>query len=281
YYTEALRSNGRRATFSAANLADPSIAGGADAIAVDQVPIRRFQGNISYASHTGLIVRLHLRHARHLQSSVIEDSTFWNTEIGVSLPYTGQMILRDLTLQRTPDSRSSVGIGMHPDTTDVLYENLSISGYYTGIDVARRGYSLVKGVEFTTHIGIRVNNATANGRTVTLQGPFVFNESPYREHSSYEIQMVFGSFYSTTGIQRLFYTQVVTLDYGPYDNRQLYYLEQAPDHVLYNEAEYQVSPAYIGLTAAEIYNQLGQTVGGKLAPHNTVTVKKIRGLIGP
>jgi len=281
FYTRALVADSRPATFLAANLEDPSIAGQAESIAVDQVPIRRFQGNISYASDTGIIVRLHLRDSPHTQSSVIEDSTFWNTQVGVALPYSEQMEIRNLTIVRTPDSNSSVGVSMHADTTDVVYDNLTISGYYTGIEVARRGYAIVNGGTLTTHIGIRVHNATRDGRQVTIQGPIVFNDSPYEEHSSYEVQMAFGSFYSPTGLQRLFRNQVVRLDYGPHNDRQIYFLEQDPDHVLYPEAENLIPNEYIGLTAQEIQDQLGQTVAGELAPQNVVTVVDIRGLLDP
>ena len=116
---------------------------------------------------------------------------------------------------------------------------------------------------------------------MTIRGPIVFNESPYEENASYEVQMTFGSFYSPTGIERLFRDQVVTLAYGPHNDRQIYFLEQAADHVLYPEPEYLIPDEYIGLTAQQLQDQLGQTVAGELAPSNTVTVPEIRGLLDP
>jgi hypothetical protein len=281
YYTKALFVGDQHATFLASNLQDPSIAGGAESIAIDKVPIQQFKNNTSYASDTGLIVRLHQRNSTHAQSSLVEDSTFWNTEVGVALPYAARMILKDLTIIRTADSMSSVGVDMNVDTADVVYENLTVAGYFIGIDVARSGYAIVNGGTFTTNTGINVGNGIEDGRTVTIQGPIVFNESPYNLSYSFEVVMQFGSYYAPTGLTRLFRTQEITLNYGAHQNRRLYFVEQHPDHVLYPEPEYLIPDEFIGLTAQEIKDQLGKTIAGELAPRNTVTTGKIHGLLEP
>ncbi|QEG34710.1 G8 domain-containing protein [Bythopirellula goksoeyrii] len=281
YYTEGLSFNGIRATYLTANLLDPSIANGAESIGIDRVPIRKFTGNTGYASEMGLLVRNHLRSAPRTQSGLIEDSTFWNTEKGVDLPYSEQLVLRNLHIVRNPSSLTSTGVDGNIDSKDIMYENLEIAGYYTGIDVARDGFAIVNGGTFTTQSAIRVRTANNDNRFVLVQGPITFNPTPFNFTWMREIEMVFGAFYTSSGIDRIFNSSNVTLNYGPYQNQRLYFLEQDPDAVVYPVPEENVPYYYIGLTSQEFQDLHGLTPGGELAPSNTYTVERIRGLLAP
>ena len=105
FYTRGLYEGGVQRQFLAANLADPSIAGGAETISIGLVPIRQFSGNIGYASETGLLIRYHLQDSTHGGRSFVADSKFWNNLYGVDLHYAESVTLRGLKVVHDPSSR--------------------------------------------------------------------------------------------------------------------------------------------------------------------------------
>ncbi len=280
-YTEGLREFGVRAVFNAANLLDPSIANGADSVEIDEVPMRKFTGNIGYASPTGLIVRLHLTDAPHSQSSLFEDSTFWNNDAGIRLPYSQQIILRNLNIVRSPADLDTTGVTGNADSKDIVYDNLTISGYYTGINVARRGYSIVNGGSFTTQRAIGVLTASGNNRTVVVQGPITFNSTPFNVPWMYEIDMRFNASAGNEGIAGIFNSSTVTLNYGSYTNRKVYFYEQHPSTIVFPEPADGVPSSYVGLSSLQLLGLTGLPIVGEFAPLNSVTNERINGLLAP
>src|SRR4051794_2729887 len=114
YYTRGLVSNGVVGQFSTANLLDPSIANGASKIAVNMMPIREFNGNVGYASNTGLLVRYNFEVATNVQpgapTSTIQNSKFWNNNVGISMPYSKNQVLRNLSIVTNAATKPAVAI---------------------------------------------------------------------------------------------------------------------------------------------------------------------------
>jgi hypothetical protein len=80
-------------------------------------------------------------------------------------------------------------------------------------------------------------------------------------------------------IDHLFYNSTTILNYGQYDNQRLYFAVQAANAIPFPEAEPQIPNGYVGLTTLQLRNQYGLTVGGGLAPVQTVTVPGLKGLL--
>ena len=81
----------------------------------------------------------------------------------------------------------------------------------------------------------------------------------------------------------------VILDFGPFQNQQLYFYEQSADHVLFPEAPEQLTPddpgptigeEFVGVTNAEISSVLGESFGGAMTPADAREVDRILGLVG-
>jgi hypothetical protein len=282
YFTRALEFGGQPAMYLAANLPDPSIANGAASIAVDFVPVREFSGNVAYASGTGVMLRYNLRDATHNAQSVLEDSIFWNNGTGVSVPYSENTILKDLVVLNDFSQMGAYGVVGNGESKDITYDNLYVSGYTIGIDVARRGYSIVKGGSFATKYGIVVRPAAQSGRTVLIQGqiamlPMAMPGTQVEVDMRFDTATLNGEDYAP--IDHLFYSSTTTLNYGPYHDQQLYYAAQAANAIPFPVAEPQIPNEYIGLTTLQLRNQFGLTVGGGLAPAQTVTVPSLKGLL--
>ena len=271
FYTRGLIEGGVRQRFLAANLPDPSIAAGAAEIDVQHVPVFQFENNIGYASAMGLTVRYHLRDATHDQSAVFEDSTFWNNNNGVDLQYSVRTIVRNLTVVRTPSGMTGVGVNMNTVTRDIIYDNLTVAGYYRGIIVPRQGYAVVNGGNFNNHDDILITSAVQADRLVLLTGPIVLS------------QVVLAPDFSPLngGISHVFLQDRVILDYGPFDNQLAYYAVQQSTAVPFPVPRTGVPAEYIGLTTQDLWDQFTLAVGGEIAPANAVAVPNIVGLVGP
>src|SRR5262249_44691537 len=136
YFTRGLQQAGLGTMrFVAANLADRSWAGDRADVEVGQVPVRSFRGNIVFASHTGIVPRHHLSGIkdggpRCPERSILDDSTIWNSQVGIHVRYSSNVTLRNLRLvaNRNDKGRGRVGVlGQIEEVNDIRCENLDIS----------------------------------------------------------------------------------------------------------------------------------------------------------
>jgi Ca2+-binding RTX toxin-like protein len=284
YYTQGLVINGRAGVFRSENLANPSIAGGATTIPVVHVPVLVFDRNVGYASGVGLTIQYNLRDAVHTAQSVLSNSVFWGNETGVQVPYAHSIILRNLTILHTFYPRGEVAVRSNDISKNITYDNLFISGYFYGIEAAKRGYSEVIGGRFATRIGVLVNPPREANRTVNIRGNFqmlpvpvdVFGNNPQQD---VWIRFDTSALYQTT--YHLYYRSEVVLNYGPHQNRKLYATTQLPSSIPFPAPVPYVPPQYVGKTSLELKTLYGATVFGELAPVNSVTDPRFGGVLAP
>ena len=273
YYTHGLVEGGVQKQFLTANLVDPSIADGAASIPVDEVPIREFSNNVGYASDNGLRIRYLLRGATHGQNSLVEDSTFWNNKTGMLLIYGEHLILRNNTITTAASQPQLIGIQAgSTESADIVFDHLNISGYTTGINMPRRGYSAVIGGTFNNAYDLVFFTAGEYDRyaLVTDQSPQL------RIKTEYDVTPLV-VYPATTFLVK----DVITLNYGPFVNQRLYGLMQLPTSVPFPVPRADLPAAYVGLTNQQLWNQFGVALGGEIAPSNYTMAPSIIGLIGP
>jgi hypothetical protein len=285
FYTKGLNhGKADEREFLAINLEDPSIAGGHDTIDTTHVPMQEFRDNIAYASATGLEVRYHLRNAPHLEHSVIERSTFWNNDTGVDLPYTHNLVLRDLRIIRPFGLNDGTGVDSNLVTRDITYENLTIAGYRRGIDVPRGGYAIIRGGHFNNLQNIVVRMASGTGRSVLITGDVSFGAFPpgvLEREVQYEVYMRPQFEWDGLEMTRGFLDNQVTLDYGTYSNAQVYFHTQPAWQVPFPSPIAGIPNGYVGLANEELWSRFGLAIGGRLAPPEAVEVRGIFGLVLP
>jgi Ca2+-binding RTX toxin-like protein len=276
FYVQGLIEGGIRQKFLSANLPDPSIANGETEIDVAFVPMREFHHNVGYASSVGLAVRYHLQDAVHGEQGAFTDSTFWNNDRGVDLSYAQHTVLRNLVIVKVLEASVSEGIGFSVGidsnlvTSDIVYENLTVAGYFRGIVLPRTGTSIVSGGTYNNYSDFQILTGIEAGRTVHFMGNIVFNRMlmvPYFTNPSNGTSFIFGS-------------DRVILNFGPYKNQRLYYEAQAPGAIPFPKSIPNLPNQYVGLTSQQLWNQYRVAVGGAVAPANTITVPSIVGLIG-
>jgi hypothetical protein len=269
YYTLGLFG----AQFSTANLVNPSIAGGAPTIANDLVPVRQFTNNIGYASHLGLTVRYQLQNATAGQISLFENSSFWNNNLGIDLPYSQNLNLRNLKVINGQVTKPDVGIGSNNSTKNITYDNITVSGYNRGIYLGRRGYAIINGGTFTNNnTDILISDAAIDDRNVLITGNLV---QP-------KIQMLL-DVYPISGYLATVYfvNDLVTLNYGSFVNQRLYNAMQAASAIPFTAPRSDIPSQYVGLTNQQLRDLYGVSLGGSIVPSNAVTVPNITGLLVP
>jgi hypothetical protein len=270
YYARALVEGGVQKKFLSANLPDPSIAGGAEKIDIGKMPLFEFTRNIGYASAGGLATWYLMEKAAPDQSSVLQDSTFWNDTVGVNLGYTRHAVLRNLKVVHVAQSvQPLAGLRVNAVTANITYENLTVSGYRHGLVLPKRGTSVVIGGQFSNRIDILIYSGFGRNALITgIQG------TP-------RIVMAFDRNTSPVDVTKLFREETVILDFGPFNVHRLYYVQQAANAVPFPEPREGLPPEYVGLTNQQLWDQYGVALAGGIAPSNAFTVPYVTGLIAP
>ncbi len=270
FFARSLTEAGVKKEFVSANLPDPSIAGGEATIDIGKMPIFEFQNNVGYASAGGLATWYHLENAAPGQTGILQNSRFWNNTVGVDLGYTQHTVLRNLTVIHVPQATEPVhGLRMNPVTTDIVYDNLTVSGYRIGIQLPTRGNSVVNGGQFNNVTDIYIK--TSGGRNALITG---FSVAP-------RISMIVDTSLTGTNVARYFGQDIVTLNFGPFANKRLYYTQQAANAVPFPSPISGLLPQYVGLTNQQLWNQYGVAFGGAVAPAGSYMIPQIVGLIAP
>jgi hypothetical protein len=274
-FARGLIVGGQRLGFSAANLSDPSIAKGSKEVPVQSVPMFRFEKNVGYASALGLSIWYHLEEDQDDQQGVFADSTFWNNTWGVHMPYSRNVVLRDLTIVRKTDGTDfeswGRGIYLNAITRDITFDTLTVSGYYQGIWLPRQGTSTVIGGNYSNHFDFFINTAVKSDRKIYITGQVQMHAlimEPYFTWPTNRSEFYFNS-------------DEVTLNFGPFHDQRVYYAVQAADAIPFPNLFAGLRPEFVGLTSQQLWDQYGVAVGGEIASANTISVSGVIGLIGP
>jgi hypothetical protein len=181
--------------------------------------------------------------------------------------------LRDLTIQNEEWALLRRAVGMNGVTGNILYHNLTISGFFTGIEMPFWGTNTVHGGTFTNNFqDIVIFNAAIRNRYVLLTGPL---NQPHIVMASY-----LGPIGNGNTVEKYFVQDAVIAQFGLLGYHRLYDTMHQASAIPFPEARSDVPAQYVGKTNQEIWNLYGKALGGQLAPINAFTVPYITGLIG-
>jgi hypothetical protein len=265
--------------FSTANLTNPAIANGATSIDVSFVPIKQFENNIGYASGVGLNIRYNLLEATHGDQSILKNSIFWNNDWGIDLPYTQHAVLQNVQVLHSLDEIPMVGIGSNAVTSDITYNNLTVSGYHWGIVMPSAGTSAVNGGYFNNQEDFIVNLPVKQNRTINFNGPITFGNTAGGDQLMISMRSSFDPLAGWTSYA--LYRDQVYLNFGPFAGQQVYYALQAATAIPFPMLVGDIPSQYVGLTNQQLWDQYGVALGGAIAPVTAVAVPGVRGLVGP
>ena len=277
FFTRGLREGGEsRIRFATENLLDASIANGRASISVGEVPIREFKNNESYANETGFATRFHKLGESHEQVSVIEGLRMWNNRRGMNLPYTNNVIVRDVEIIGTPERPEGYGITRNSVTRNVTYENVTVEGYEYGLQVPNRGVNNIVSGRFNNINNIVIETAVRD-RTVHIHDAVDFEvPSNLRGKTPYEIYLRSEIEPRNESSDHLFYDDQIFV-YDSFGRRQIYFHEQAASFIPFPEQQEFVPDEYVGKSNEELWNEFGKAIAGQISPPNAAEIDSIFG----
>ena len=296
-------------TFPSGNLPDPSVAEGDASVSVSLAPLARFSGNESYGSALGAQIYYHRtfitiedeqeEQARfQFAPSLMEDMSLWNNSNGMQVNYTVDTDFRNFEIIGPADSSGDTGFdaasnfynrGTHH------YENFLVEDYEIGFSAPRSGMIDFRNGYFNNITDFYLNEPRQLGRRIRFGGDIQFGD---RASGVVEGEVVPRSYFemdpelapaADSANEHFLLDDQVILDFGPFQDQQLYFYEQAANHVLFPEPPEQLTPddpgptigdEFVGVTNAEIASVLGESFGGAMVPDDAREVDRILGLVG-
>ena len=296
-------------TFPSDNLPDPMLAEGDATVPVSLAPLASFRGNESYGSVLGAQIYYHRtfitieeeqeeQAALRFLPSVVEDMDLWSNANGMLLNYTVDTEFRDLRIVGPADGSGDTGVNAASNFYNRgthLYDNLIVEGYEVGLALPRSGAIDVNGGYFNNLTDFYINEPRQVGRRLRFSGDLRFGdrrggvvEGERVSRSYFELDPEFAPAADSANEHFLLDDQVL-LDFGPYQNQQLYFYEQSADHVIFPEAPKQLTPddpgptigdEFIGLNNAAMQDLVGGSFGGAIVPGDAVELERFQGLVG-
>ena len=277
------------AEFDAENLDDPSLAAGRDSVPVGTVPLKRVDGNIAFASGTGLETWFHLTHMNDGQS-YIENTTTWNTGgQGFFNPYTGRTTIRNATVLGQMHGWGVWGTAFDRNnvTNNMTYENVRAEGWEVGIDVPVNRATVIRDGVFRAVRGIEISSTEDTIRTVDIVGDPQFLSLTTQQlngRQQFEIYLNGEISLKNRDLETYFSPDIVRLGTVRFNNHQVYYFKQAADYVPFPSSATEtltwLPPEIVGKTNAQLWAEYGIAPGGVVAPADAVVVEGINGLVG-
>jgi hypothetical protein len=258
-----------------------------DRMTLNYLPLLSCKGNTAFASGLGIVIRFH---SPPVTESVVEDCTVWRARIGVRILYSDNIRLKNLRLiGGGKDAQAGVSQGSEA-IGGTVYENLRVEGWATGLavsDIVARS-QVIQGGYYDNDVNVALALAytrEGTGRVDEIKGAIRFGPNSRRDVA---LRVSYDAFYSRDP-NVLFFPNVVRIDTEKYPKQQLYYTDQAADHVpLKAEASGKFRPSarghvpdeLIGKTNRELWEKYGLAIGGGVAPAGARTDPRIEGLVG-
>ena len=309
-YAEPLFEDGLGITlFPSLNLPEPGLALGASSVPVSLAPLAGFQGNESYGSALGAQIYYHRtfitieedqeqQASLRFPSSLMADMDLWSNSNGMRVNYAVDTDFRDIRIVGPADGSGDTGFdaasnfynrGTH------RYSDLRVEGYEIGFSAPRSGVVEVEGGFFNNTTDFYLNEPRQLGRRIRFSGDISFGDRAFGMVEGERIPRAYFEMdpdlspAADSANEHFLLDDQVLLDFGPFDNQQLYFFQQSADHVLYEESPDQLTPddpgptigdEFVGVTNAELFDRFGRSFGGALAAADARELDRIVGLVG-
>ena len=274
--------------FLGTNVSDPRIAAGAEKVEVYDVPITDFRNNIAYACQWGVSMtyvlfrfRLDLARPRHDVGNTIDGLTLWNNVRGLNAYYVANATFRNITVVGTSGVRE-FGIKAHLNSRDLVFENINVEGYSVGISMPRAGSNVLRNATLknTTNILVQSHLARPPVGDETAAAPpphVVLIEGDIRFTGKRNIVLESSYFQREATFAGVFAPDIVTLNFGPYQNRRVYFAGQSATAIPFRAQEKALPPEYVRLTNQQLLTRFGISIGGSIRPANAIAKPGIIG----
>nr|WP_233287381.1 G8 domain-containing protein [Bradyrhizobium oropedii] len=268
-----LRENGSYVLFDSNNLGSGNPERTTGLIPISN-PSFTFKRNTAAGVGNGLEVWVHKIYSAGASESIIEGFSVWNFRTyGVFLPYSKNISIQTARIEGAGVWCGCVGIRGNEMTENIRIKDASTARLAVGIQAPSRGRNSIVNARLDALTGIEIPAPTGPSRVIEIadstmsgsgqQGWHSISMGPFRPPINADIAM-------------LFEDDRVYLKQGN-EARQLYFAEQADDHVPLPDE----GPSVLrGLSNQQLHDQFGLSVGGGVVPHAAPVFAGSNALIG-
>ncbi|MBI2870250.1 MAG: G8 domain-containing protein [Candidatus Omnitrophica bacterium] len=304
-YTFPNRENGHDVRFDSANLREDlkalNIHGGKPALVPMHVPFHA-SGNKGGASKSGFLVGNHLLNVPHSVNSVVENSVLWGVkERGLIAAYSRSITYRQSKVLGDRTYPVQYAIQGNGATEHMLYEDLVVIGWGTGLAAPGKGHNEMRDCYFNNVVNVAFTNSVAprdfqmerlTFGTLDPGAPAWAGE----KHENIAMQVsanalgtgMLGALFMQKTEKMMMMMQSkdpmmmeeegISSDYIWLDGERLYYLEQSGSHILFTGTGI---PELDGKTGDRLWREYHLAVAGTVAPPEARRVEGVAGLVGP
>jgi hypothetical protein len=301
-------------TIAAANLANPTWAAGNATVAVGDVPLREFTGNVAFASGDAFESWFSLLNVKDSRQSVVADFKAWGLSSGTGMfdPYTNQMTFEDVQLTGNLKNPGGTAFGRNTVTRSLTFDHVNVQGFNVGIDAPINGVSVVNGGTFNNLKNIDISTTNSLDRAVDIHDagpadPVVFLDNlTFKDSTGVHSRQQWDIFLQTNfnpkdnDLTTNFDPDLVRIGLVSINGAQVFYREQAANFTPFPSADHSgdlqfgLQPAEFGpqaanfipselkdTTNAQLYAEYGLAIGGIVAPADAVdgTPQHVNGLL--
>jgi hypothetical protein len=286
------------------DLANPAWARpGQEMVNVGDVPLRKFSGNVAFASADGLetwFTLLSVNGQFPDQRNLIENFTSMASDRGIFTPYTNLTTIKDVTLIGNVNAPRGTAFSRNDVTRNLVYDHVHAIGWEVGIDAPVNGTNEINGGFINAIRGVVVQTSNSRNRVVNINGnqdadgnldaeqPQFGTLSATALNGRRQFDIALSSNFNPkeNDITRIFNPDVIQMGTIRVNDRQLYYKQQAAGFEPFDSSSTAgvapyVPAALLDLTNGEMYEKYGLAVGGIVAPPDaTASDPRIDALIG-
>ncbi len=281
----------------------------------NDVPLRKFQGNVAFADQDGYESWFSLQNTPLHVQTVIQDFTVFDvTSDAIFTPYTSLVTFKNVTV-RDPVNWAGVKIApvntafqRNDATASITYDHVTATGFAVGINAPVVGVNTIVGGTFNDLQNIAITTTNSDTRVVNINDagptdPIHFLDSiktmvngqpvPVKQYDIY-LQANWQPLFDD--ITRNFARDIIKIGLVSHNGQQVYFKEQAADYVPYPDAAWVaanpgtnhgpvaapwVPAALLDLSNQQLWTTYGLAIGGVVAPPTAVPDPLINGLVGP
>lgn len=273
---------------------------------VEDVPLKEFRGNVTFAVATGFESWFSLLNVTHQDRSVLENfRVSLTTDHGIFTPYTNQMTFKKVTVLAAQPIPTNTGFDRNEITRNLIYDHVKVQGWAIGINAPTNGVNTIVGGTFNNLKNIYITTANSRDRVVNINDasptdPIVFldNLQPIingvpTKLPQYDVYLLSNFNPLFNDVTRIFDRDAVLIGLVSHNGQQVYYNEQAADFTPFpstdqpNKTKFGpkaaafVPSGLLDKTNAQLMADYGLSVGGIPAPASATKDPLINGLVGP
>jgi hypothetical protein len=281
---------------------DPKIT----SVAVGDVPLRKFSGNVAYGDGDGFeswFSLLSIKPTDARRDTLTNFTVFATGGTGIFTPYSNLVTFDHVRVLGNVKSFNPGGTGFARNdvTANVTYNAVDVEGFNTGINAPVNGNNSILGGTFENLNNIYITTAASRDRVVNIDDykdatgttvpitfvPVPIDKSPTAKPPPPQFDINLQSNFNPKehDITTLFNRDVIRLGTVKIHGQQVYYLEQALDFVPFPSAtaEKYIPTALLDQTNAQMSSTYGLAIAGIVAPVTAAAghVDRVHGIVGP